>query len=362
MGYRTRFFRSRTRLPATESGLVEGRVRASSPARSRTGGGGSSAKAINEQLKLVELADRLGFNEAWFGEHHINDFSVCPSPSILLANAIARTKNIRLGAAGYLAPFYDAVRLAEEVAMLDNLSGGRINLGFAKGAFAPDSKHFKTNPSDMRKMMFETIDAVHLLLNDNKASFSGEFVNFENADIEPKFIQYDMPTYVATFSSPQTIEFAAKRGFGLMGSQGLSIDDCKNMSRLYEIVLGVKPKMVLMRTFAVANSDEEALHLAQPSIDHFIKSMKSASSFNKSPTFDKQKYASLVKERETFFDGEKFLNCGIIGSAFTCIEQIKQILSELGDNVTIALKPVGTDYETNSKMLRIFNEQIRPFC
>ncbi|MDD3468251.1 MAG: LLM class flavin-dependent oxidoreductase, partial [Campylobacterales bacterium] len=169
---------------------------------------GSADKAILQQLELIALADELGFDESWIGEHHFNDFSVCPSPSILMTYAIAKTKNIRIGAAGYLAPFYDAVRLAEEVSMLDNLSGGRINLGFAKGAFAPDSKHFKVQPEDMRKAMFEVVEGVTSLLKD-VASYKGDYVSFYCADIEPKPIQKEIPTYIATFGSEESIVFAA---------------------------------------------------------------------------------------------------------------------------------------------------------
>lgn len=322
---------------------------------------GSSKTAIEEQLDLVEYADTIGFDEAWFGEHHFNDFSVCPSPSLLLANISARTKNIRLGVAGYLAPFYDVVRLAEEIAILDILSGGRMNLGFAKGAFAPDSKHFKVQPENLRKAMFESVEAISNLLLGNNSDFVGEFVNYSNVDIEPKPIQPKIPIHIATFSSAQSIEFAARNGFALMASQGLSLDECEKMSDYYESIAKEAPKIILMRTFCVGDTDEKAIKQARPAIDHFVKSMKSASSFAKSPVYDEKKYASLIGEREIFFDGSKFLECGIIGSATTCIKQIEQIKKRF-ENITIALKPTGTSFKTNKIFLRRFNEQIRPYC
>ncbi len=320
---------------------------------------GSADKAILQQLELIALADELGFDESWIGEHHFNDFSVCPSPSILMTYAIAKTKNIRIGAAGYLAPFYDAVRLAEEVSMLDNLSGGRINLGFAKGAFAPDSKHFKVQPEDMRKAMFEVVDGVTSLLKD-VASYKGDYVSFYCADIEPKPIQKEIPTYIATFGSEESIVFAAKNGFGLLGSQGLSLDECKQMCEIYEKTAGYAPKITIMRTFCVADTLTDAVFLARPSIDHFVKSMRAASSYKKSPIFDEQRYAKLIEERYEFFDGGKFFDAGIIGDVDACIGHIKHI-KEICPSADIALKPVGIDIETNKTMLRIFNEKIRPF-
>lgn len=320
---------------------------------------GRSDKAMLEQLELIALADELGFDEAWIGEHHFNDFSVCPSPSLLLSYAAAVTENIRLGAAGYLAPFYDAVRLAEEVATLDNLSNGRINLGFAKGAFAPDSKHFKVQPEDMRKAMFEVVEGVSALLKE-VASYKGDYVSFYCADIEPKPVQSSIPTYIATFGSEESIVFAAKNGFGLLGSQGLGLDECKQMCEIYEKTAGYVPKITIMRTFCVADSTEDAVSMAKPAIDHFVKSMRAASSYKKSPIFDEQRYTKLTEERYEFFDGGKFFDAGIIGDISACIKHIKAI-QEACPNADIALKPVATDINTNKIMLRIFNEKIRPF-
>lgn len=320
---------------------------------------GKADKAIKEQLELIRYADELGLDEAWIGEHHFNDFSVCPSPSVLLSYLAATTKNIRLGAAGYLAPFYDAVRLAEEVSLLDNLSGGRINLGFAKGAFAPDSKHFKVAPEDMRGAMFEVVEGVGALLGE-VASYKGEHISFYCTDIEPKPIQPQIPTYIATFGSEDSIRFAARHGYGLLGSQGLSIDECIAMSEIYEKEAGYKPQITIMRTFCVAGTTEEAVNAARPAIDHFVKSMRAASSYKKSPIFDEKRYTQLVRERYEFFDGGKFFDAGIIGDEDACKRHIEYIKMKC-PNATIALKPVGTTLRENKQMLRIFNEKIRPF-
>ncbi|MDD3343060.1 MAG: LLM class flavin-dependent oxidoreductase [Sulfurospirillaceae bacterium] len=319
--------------------------------------------AIENQLKLIELADAMRFDEVWVGEHHFNDFSICPTPTLLLAHALSKTKNVRLGCAGFLAPFYDAIRLAEEVAVLDILSHGRMNLGFAKGAFAPDSKHFNVTVEQLRPMMFECADAITQLLHtkDRPVSFEGQFIHFSEVDIEPKALQEKIPTYIATFSSDETIDFAAQRGFGLMLSQGVSLEECERVSDRYESVAGFKPQIILLRTFYVAQSNEIAYAKARPAIDHFAKSMRAASSFNKSPHFDKHKYKKLIAERDHFFDGQKFFECGIIGDAKACIEKIMEIETRLS-NVSITLKPLGVDLFENIALLRLFNETVRPYC
>ncbi|MDO5046825.1 LLM class flavin-dependent oxidoreductase [Campylobacter sp.] len=318
-----------------------------------------SAKAINSQLNLAKYAESLGFDEVWFAEHHFNDFSVCPSPSLLLAALAAKTEKIRLGAAGFLAPFYDPIRLSEEIAMLDILSDARLNLGFAKGAFAPDCKHFSASTENLRPKLLESVHAIDLLLNSNGAvSFNGEFIKFGEVDIEPKKIQKRIPTFIATFSSSETIEFAAKNGFGLMLSQGISLNECQQAASYYKQIAGVEPEIVLLRTFYVADDKNDAINKARMAIDHFVKSMRAASSFNKSPKFDKRRYEELINERNVFFDGDKFFENGIIGDVQTCINKCERIRDAI-KNVHIALKPLGTSEAENMTLLDKFAKEIR---
>ena len=321
---------------------------------------GDAQQSILEQLRLVTLADKLGFDEAWFGEHHFNGFSVIPDPSVMMAYAAVKTDSIRLGTAGFLAPFYHPVRLAESISMLDNLSNGRINAGFAKGGFAPDTKHFNRNPDNLRNAMFETAQAVDELLNSQMASYDSEFVSFKDVVLQPKPLQKRIPFFVATFANPDTIRFAAHNGYGLLMSQGASIEECANAQNLYLSIAGFIPEIVLMRVFCVANSYNEAYRIIRPSVDHFVKSMRAASSEIPPPKWDRKNYDSILKEREAFFDGQKFLDNAIMGTPSQCIEAIKTIKKEIA-NVHIALKPSSNDFNQNYDMLLEFNARIRPY-
>lgn len=320
---------------------------------------GDTQKSIMEQLQLVTLADKLGFDEAWFGEHHFNGFSVIPDPSVMMAYAAVKTDSIRLGTAGFLAPFYHPVRLAESISMLDNLSNGRINAGFAKGGFAPDTKHFNRDPESLRNAMFETAKAVDELLTSQMASYDSEFVSFQDVVLHPKPLQKRIPFFVATFANPDTIRFAAHNGYGLLMSQGASIEECANAQNLYLSIAGFMPEIVLMRVFCVADSYNEAYRIIRPSIDHFVKSMRAASSEVPPPKWDRKNYDEILKEREAFFDGQKFLDNAIMGTPSQCIEAVKTIKKEIA-NVHIALKPSSNDFDQNYDMLLEFNARIRP--
>lgn len=320
---------------------------------------GNVQESIMEQLRLVELADQLGFDEAWFGEHHFNAFSVIPDPALMIGYAVARTGCIRLGTAGFLAPFYHPVRLAESIAVLDILSNGRINAGFAKGGFAPDTKHFSRDPNNLRNAMFEITEAVDDLLHTNTTSYNGAYASFENVTLQPKAIQKKIPFFVATFANPDTIRFAARHGYGLLMSQGASIQECVEAQKLYHSVANIDPEIVLMRVFCIADTTEDAYHSSRPSVDHFVKCMRAASADIPAPQFNRQQYEAILKERDAFFDGDKFINNGIIGTAQQCIATIKTIQKEL-TNVHLIIKPSSADSGENRTMLCEFNTKIRP--
>ncbi len=321
--------------------------------------GGDTAQSLLDQLRLVEAADRLGFDEAWFGEHHFNGFSVIPDPSVMLAYAAARTRHIRLGTAGFLAPFYHPVRLAETIAVLDNLSGGRIDAGFAKGGFAPDVRHFLQNKEEQRKLMFETVEAVDRLLHGENIDYTGEYVSVNNASVVPRTLQARLPFYVATFSSEETIRFAATHGYGLMMSQGASLQECVEAQTLYRMIAGHNPHMVVLRVFYVADTDEEAHRAAAPAIDHFVKCMRAAQREQPRPAFDEAAYNALLNERDAFFDGQSFLDNAVIGTPESCIAQINAIAKAL-HHVHLALKPAARHAGADIAMLERFNTHIRP--
>ncbi|WP_295055947.1 LLM class flavin-dependent oxidoreductase [Sulfuricurvum sp.] len=322
---------------------------------------GNVQESIMEQLRLVELADELGFDEVWFAEHHFNAFSVIPDPAAMIGYAAGRTGSIRLGTAGFLTPFYHPVRLAETIAILDNISEGRLNAGFAKGGFAPDTKHFSRDPNELRALMFETVEVIDdLLHNITPTSYQGKYMEFNTVRIQPKPLQKKVPFFVATFANPETIRFAAHRGYGLLMSQGATLEECLEGQKLYFSIAGVNPEIVLMRVFCIADSAEVAYSISRPCIDHFVKCMRAASSDIPPPKFNREQYDAILTEREAFFDGQKFFDNGIIGTPEDCLKTINTIRKEL-PNVHLILKPSSSDPGQNRLMLSQFNTQIRPY-
>src|SRR4051794_41450092 len=99
------------------------------------------AKSFHELLAQIELSERLGFDEAWFAEHHHSDYGLLASPNLIIAALARRTKRLRLGNLVNVLPLHDPIGLAEEVAMLDILTEGRLNVGLGRGVPRDDIKH-----------------------------------------------------------------------------------------------------------------------------------------------------------------------------------------------------------------------------
>ncbi len=128
-------------------------------------------------LKDLELLESLGFEEAWIGEHFTAAWEPCPAPDLLIAQALLRTKRIRLGPLGHLLPFHHPVELAHRVAYLDHMAEGRYQLGVGVGAMPTDFDLFGLDASGgrNRRMAFESIDIMTRLWADGANDFQGEF-------------------------------------------------------------------------------------------------------------------------------------------------------------------------------------------
>ena len=143
-------------------------------------------KAITDQIEMVCYAEELGFDEAWLTEHHFNNFSVTPSPLSVANYLLGKTKKIKIGTAGILLPYYNPIKLAEEIATIKAYDEDRFLYGIAKGAFAIYDKTFNVDALSNRELMFEANELIHRLLLEERVTFKGKFFSCEDISIRPK--------------------------------------------------------------------------------------------------------------------------------------------------------------------------------
>jgi alkanesulfonate monooxygenase SsuD/methylene tetrahydromethanopterin reductase-like flavin-dependent oxidoreductase (luciferase family) len=161
-------------------------------------------------------AEEVGLHSAWIGEHHFGTLGVLSCPDLLLANIAARTKRIRLAPAVTVLPLHHPIRVAEQWATLDLLSGGRVDFAAGRGYDRREYLPFNVCFDNNQGLFEEGMELVRRLWSsDHPISHLGRYYQFDNVAITPRPIQRPIPAYVASFSRP-SIELAARLGCGLI--------------------------------------------------------------------------------------------------------------------------------------------------
>ncbi|MBD2773899.1 LLM class flavin-dependent oxidoreductase [Iningainema tapete] len=315
-------------------------------------------QAIFDQVALILHAESLGFEEAWVTEHHFNESNLSPSILLLMAHLAGITSTIRLGTGAVLLPFYNPIRVAEDIATLDNLCNGRLIFGIAKGGPFPDqNRHFAIPMNESRARTLEAMALIHQLLYEKDVSFQGQYYHCDRLTIYPKPLQHKIPVYVAT-GDEEGIAFAAQHSFSLMGGPPFALERLKNTIAKYNTFNSGDVNFMLARFFFVAKTNEEAVSEAMPFIQKFSKKMKanSAQVIQNNPNQN-----ILPFDRNNIcFDEDYLIENSIIGDVATCRDKIKKFQDELNLN-TLALKPSSFDLQKNVEALTRYNQEVRSY-
>ncbi len=165
-------------------------------------------------LDITQRADELGFDSVWVSEHHFTRYGgILPRPQILLAAMAERTKRVRLGTAVSLVPFDNPIRAAEDFALIDVLSGGRLNVGIGRGLFPFEYDGMGVSQDESRQRMEEGVEVILQAWQEESLTFSGQFTT--DLTTLPRPIQSSLPLYAAALS-PESYEWAARKGYNIL--------------------------------------------------------------------------------------------------------------------------------------------------
>ncbi|MDE5602527.1 MAG: LLM class flavin-dependent oxidoreductase, partial [Helicobacter sp.] len=286
-------------------------------------------KTLLESLDLIKYCDELGFDEMWIGEHHFNNFSICSSTMTLISYALAKTKNIKIGSAALLLPYYHPIELAEEIATLDLISEGRFLFGFARGVFS-FFDIAKNNPANNREVMMESSQIIHNLLFKEQNHFKGKYFKLNDISIRPHPRGY-IPFYIAS-DDEVTLQRAASLGYHFLGSLTLEEGRACEIHKIFS-QKRQEYEFVLTRAFYVDEDRNVAKEKAQIGVDIFTQCMRKGSNL----VFEKMSNDGDGEFRVEFFNKEKILESMIVGTPKDCMEQIRT-LQEKVSFTSIALK------------------------
>ncbi|MCB0714213.1 MAG: LLM class flavin-dependent oxidoreductase [Ignavibacteriae bacterium] len=169
-----------------------------------------------ELLGQIELADRLGYESFWIAEHHFHEYGVIPRPAILLSAAAARTERIGLGSAVVVLPFDNPLRTAEDFAMVDTLSNGRLMLGVGSGYLKHEFEGFGVKPEEKRARFDEGLEILLKSWSGERFSFEGEAFSVENLQLNVLPHQRPHPPLWVAILSNGAAYHVGRRGLPIM--------------------------------------------------------------------------------------------------------------------------------------------------
>jgi alkanesulfonate monooxygenase SsuD/methylene tetrahydromethanopterin reductase-like flavin-dependent oxidoreductase (luciferase family) len=191
------------------------------------------ATVFARALQRIEIMDRTGYDAVWLAEHHFSSFSVCPSVHMMGTLAAARTTRLRIGTGVSLAPFYHPLRLAEEVALLDVLSGGRVNWGAGRGFARVEFENFGVPPEESASRFQESVEIVLRAWTEDRLSFTGTHFRFDGVEVLPKPMQRPHPPVWMAATSEASLAWAAGHGFSILMDPHASARDIGRKRQFY---------------------------------------------------------------------------------------------------------------------------------
>jgi probable F420-dependent oxidoreductase len=234
---------------------------------------GSGRTFHQEYRDIIELAKRVegaGLDSAWVSEHHFSADGYLPSLLPMLAALGAVTERIELGTGIVLAPFHDPIRLAEDFAVVDQLSGGRVIAGFGVGWRDEEFREFGIEVSSRVRRMRELIDVLRLAWNEDRFSYKGRFYNYDEVAVTPKPARVP-PIFVGGFVD-DAIRRAGRIGDGYISSraQPERVEEAFRMAAEERRAAGKsdRPQVALLQNAYVTNDPERDWPMVRDGIGH----------------------------------------------------------------------------------------------
>jgi alkanesulfonate monooxygenase SsuD/methylene tetrahydromethanopterin reductase-like flavin-dependent oxidoreductase (luciferase family) len=180
--------------------------------------GHDHADIIHRELEQVEWSEELGFDEVWFTEHHFIDYGLSVDPAALAAAAASRTHRVRIGLAAAILPFHQPLRLAEQMALVDIISRGRLDVGVGRGNRPAEFAGYRVPQQESRERFDETVDVMQQAWTQDRFSYRGRFFQFDDVRVIPKPVQRPHPPLYQVCVTKDGIENTALRGWPMLNS------------------------------------------------------------------------------------------------------------------------------------------------
>ncbi|ADG89224.1 luciferase [Thermobispora bispora] len=334
-------------------------------------------RAYKEMFEQIEYAESLGFDEVWLAEHHGTDYGTMPSPQVTAAAIAQRTERMRIGLAASIITFDWPVRVAEDYAMIDVMSGGRLDFGVGRGYQPAEFRNMGKGDKQAvsREIFNESLEIIRGLWTKSPGetfSYHGKHFTLEDVDIRPHPVQKPHPPIYIASISPETFKLVAEQGYNMLVTPTLM-----TLPELKEFVVDAKRRLIaqgrdpLSLDFPMnwqihlAESDEEALANTEKAFGWYFKTVMDLVPQGANVPKSYERYAELAKAAKEAggltVDGLREGGIVYVGTPEGLVEEIKALHDEMGlQHLICWMRFGGLEHEKVMNSLRLFAERVMP--
>jgi len=336
----------------------------------------SQGDVFRNETKQLCVAEEQGYDGVWLAEHHFSRYGIGPAIHLTAAHLAARTSRIRIGTAVTILPFMHPIRVAEEIAMLDHLSGGRIDWGTGRGYQLHEFEGFGADIEKSHLVFREQLEIIRRAWTGERFSFEGDFFRFPELQVLPTPVQDPHPPIWVAALSPSTLEWAADQGYPILTDQFSPASRIEEMRPVYferAARAGVDVDTVelpTLRQVYVGETMAKAREEAAPGLLWYYRALARVGSPGGVDGNLPANYSFYRMFGEDGFDPDRdpdgflaflFENCTVIGDAAYCREKVAELRERCRVNHLIAWQNFGgLPYEATAALQKRFIEEVAP--
>jgi len=334
--------------------------------------GQSPAQRYHETLDQATRAESLGFESVWPVEHHFNSAaSIMPCPALFLAAVAARTNTIRLGTAIVQLPLAHPMRIAEELATLDVLSGGRVEFGVGRGGNPSHFAGFGVPMSESRERMVEALDYIRHAWTNDRFSFRGRFFQADDLAVAPRPIQQPHPPIRVAANSPETAAWAGREGYPVFFAS--NVNPLPKLRELVPVYRRARAEagheasaddLTLLMPVYVGENRRRVEREVAPSVRQFAET--AATVFQglvaKAPEAERPKLQAIVEQLCGMTYQTVNAVTGIFDTPSACVERLQQIREEFNPGRIICWFNFGDviPHDLVMRSMELFSARVLP--
>ena len=329
----------------------------------------TDAEVYAHALEEARLAEAVGFDAVWLAEHHFSVYGLCPSLAVLAAAIARETRRVRIGTSVVVAPFAHPVRIAEEFAMVDILSGGRLDFGIGRGYQPKEFRGLGISMEKTRERFDEVVEVVRRAWTDDRVTFEGEFYQVRDLRVLPKPVQKPHPPFWTAAVSPDTYTLAARRGFKILTAPSFTPWDLlrKNFDAYraaWREAHGTDAgaEICMNKIIHVADSGKQAREDLREPTRWFFQTQAGLIADAEGVPPEQYKFYRRVRENLLALSDEKALDeATISGDPEEVADKIRQHHEALGITYFMAsFNRGGIPHDRIVRSMRLFGEKVMP--